>query len=794
MVKAVPIQPSFSRGELSPRLSSRVDLTMYQTGLETCRNWIVLPHGGLTVRPGTRFVAEVKDSDKQARLLPFEFSTDEAYVIVAGDGNFRFMRDGGVVYVEDTDAALLNGAFETDLSGWTTGGAVSWSSGAAAFASTGTLTQGVAVTDPEVEVVLAFTVGGAAGDFVTLRVGSTGGAADIMADSDCQSGFHTRQFTPGEGNTTFHIQFLFGAGSPTLDDVRFIDDAIVEVGAPFADSDLAELHYTQSADVLYLAHRDFAPRRLSRTGHASWSLEEIAFTAAPEAWAEGNYPRVVGFYEDRLGWGSTPAEPQTLWFSRTGDFENLTTGPEDDDGLEFTISAGQVNAIRWIAEDQQLQIGTSGATRTLAGAGVNEALTPNSVKGKRHTTYGSAAIQPVQTGAVTLFVGRNRRRIREFVYSFDVDRFVSPDLSLLSEHMTRPGIREIAYAQDPDSIVWMCLNDGQLIGMTYERDQDVVAWHRHHVGGSAATTGHGIVESVTVVPGGLRDELWLVVRREIGGVTRRYVEQLAPVFDSVTMNAGVTEAFFVDSGLSYIATPVAVTGATNAQPVVVTAPSHGIPEGALVRFTGIGGMNELNGPTFRAVDCTDDGFALETPNGVTIDGSAFGTFTAGGTVRLLASSVSGLDHIEGESVAILGDGAVYPRQTVSGGIVTLANGGSAAVIHVGLPFGAVARTLRPEAGGADGTAQGRRKRVHKIVLRLRDALGLKVGRSESELDVIPFRRAGDPMDSAPPFFEGEKEISFNGGWDTAGQVTIVQDQPLPAHLLAIIPHLTTTED
>ena len=81
-----------------------------------------------------------------------------------------------------------------------------------------------------------------------------------------------------------------------------------------------------------------------------------------------------------------------------------------------------------------------------------------------------------------------------------------------------------------------------------------------------------------------------------------------------------------------------------------------------------------------------------------------------------------------------------------------------------------------------------------MVVRLRDTLGLKIGRNESELDVIPFRRAGDPMDGAPPFFEGEKSVSFNGGWDSAGQVTVVQDQPLPAHLLAIIPHLTTTED
>jgi hypothetical protein len=794
MVKAVPIQPSFSRGELSPRLSSRVDLTMYQTGLETCRNWIVLPHGGLTVRPGTRFVTEVKDSTKQARLLPFEFSTDEAYVILAGDGNFRFMRDGGVVYVEDTDAAFANGNFDSDLSGWTVAGSVTWSDGTASFASGGTLTQSVTVTDPEIELAIAFAVGGDAGDFITIRVGTTAGATDILDDSDCQSGFHTRQFTPGEGNTTFHVQFLFGSGSPTLDGLRFIDDAVVEVGSPFTDTDLADLHYTQSADVLYIAHRSYPPRKLSRTGHASWSLEEIPFTGQPSDWAEDNYPRVVGFYEDRLGWGATPDQPQTLWFSKTGDFENLTTGSNDDDGLEFTISAGQVNAIRWIAEDQQLQIGTSGATRTLAGAGVDEALTPNSVKGKRHTTFGAASLQPVQTGAVTLFVGRNRRRIREFVYSFDVDRFVSPDLSLLSEHVTRSGIREIAYAQDPDSIVWMCLNDGELAGMTYERDQDVVAWHRHRLGGEADDGTFAIVESIVVVPGSLRDEPWLIVRRQIGGETRRYVEQLAPVFDSITMEAGAEQAFFVDSGLSYVAGAIPVTAATNTDPVTVTAVEHGIPENGLVRFSGIVGMTELNGRTLRAVNCTTDGFELETQDGDSLDGSGFGTFTAGGAVSLLAVSVSGLDHLEGETVAILGDGAVYPPQTVAGGSVSLANGGAAAIIHAGLPYTAVAKTLRPEAGSPDGTAQGRRKRIHKVVVRLRDTLGLKVGRDASELDVLPFRRAGDPMDSAPPFFEGEKDISFNGGWDSAGQVTVVQDQPLPAHLLAIIPHLTTTED
>lgn len=793
MVKAVPIQASFARGELSPRLHSRVDLDFYKTGLEECLNFVVFPHGGLVTRPGTQYVATAADSTKKGRLLPFEFSDTDSVMILSGDMSFRFMRAGGTIVTADTDAVITNGTFDSDMSGWTASN-VTHSTDVAAFTSNGTLTQAITVADAEEEVVIRFDVDGAAhSDFLSLRVGTSSGGEQIVEDQDFKVGHHCYAFTPGSGNTTFYIQFRYGSGSPTLDNVAFIDDGPVEIGSPYTEDELASIQFSQSADILYLAHTDHVPMKLSRFGYSSWSLEKIAFTATPSEWVENNYPRVVGFYEDRLGWGSTVAEPQTLWFSKTGDFENLTTGANDDDALEFTISAGQVNAIRWVVEDQQLQIGTSGATRTLAGAGVDEALTPNSVKGKRHTSFGCADLQPIQTGGVTLFAGKNRRRLREFVYSFDVDRFVSPDLSLLSEHITRTGIKEMTYQQDPDSIIWMCREDGQLIGMTYERDQDVIAWHRHKLGGEFADTPWGVVESAATISTATRDEVWLLVKRTVNGATLRSVEILTAPFDPDDSVSSAEDAFQVDCGLS-LNDPKTITAATKADPVVITSVAHGFTNGDVVRISGVVGMTELNGNDYTVANKTDDTFELTNSAGTDIDGTTFGTYISGGEAREKAGTISGLSHLEGQTVAILGDGAVYPSQVVSSGSITLPGGATVAKAHVGLPYVCRGKSLRPDVGAQNGTAQGRRKRLHKVVVNIRRTLGMQIGKAFDDLDTIPFRKGGDRMDQAPPLFDGFKEVAFNGGWDTAGQVVFQQDQPLPAQISALVPHVTTSEE
>jgi hypothetical protein len=155
------------------------------------------------------------------------------------------------------------------------------------------------------------------------------------------------------------------------------------------------------------------------------------------------------------------------------------------------------------------------------------------------------------------------------------------------------------------------------------------------------------------------------------------------------------------------------------------------------------------------------------------------------------SSVSGLDHLEGETVDVLADGASHPQAVVQSGSVTLQR--QASVVHVGLPCPAKLATMRIDAGAADGTAQGKTKRINRVVVRLLNTLGGKMGPSETEVDGLLFRSTGDNMDEAPPLFTGDKEIPWRGGYDKDGFIWYVNDQPLPATIVAIMPQVTTQD-
>ena len=316
-----------------------------------------------------------------------------------------------------------------------------------------------------------------------------------------------------------------------------------EVAHPYG-ADLTDLQWVQSADVLYLAHPRFAPRKLSRTGHTSWTLTTISFTATPAEWTGSNWPSTVTFHDGRLWWGGTPAQPQTLWASKSGAFEDLTLGALADDGLKLTLDSDQVNAMRWLRSTRALLVGTAGAEWVLQSGDNNGVITPSSARARRQTADGSARVPAVQVGPVTVFVQRAGRRVAEVAFSLEADGYISADLSVLASHMLRAGVVEMTWQAEPWRVLWCVLADGGLAGLTYLRDQRIVAWHRHDIGGG------GKVRSIACIPTATANELWMVVERTINGTTRRYVERMEPEFwaDSDADKAG---AFFVDGGITY---------------------------------------------------------------------------------------------------------------------------------------------------------------------------------------------------------------------------------------------------
>lgn len=277
------------------------------------------------------------------------------------------------------------------------------------------------------------------------------------------------------------------------------------------------------------------------------------------AWSETTgYPAAVTFFGDRLWWAGSPTQPQTLWGSLVGDYLNHSPGTTDEDGLNLTLNSSDVSAVQWMEGDEKgMLVGTEGGEWIVSPTSVSEALSATNLKAVRSSNYGSSEIAPVRVGKAVLFVQRLKRKIRELAYLIDVDGFTAPNLTVRADHISGLGFVDLAYQSEPYALVWSPRSDGQLAGMTYERDQEVVAWHRHLLGGTDT-----VVESVSSIsaPDDSQDDLWLVVKRTINGQTVRTVEYLAPMFEHTQAQE---DAFFVDCGATYDGAPTTVVRGLN---------------------------------------------------------------------------------------------------------------------------------------------------------------------------------------------------------------------------------------
>ncbi len=832
MTRANPLQPAFNAGEISPRMAARVDFNKYGAAAAICENMIALPQGGIMRRPGTRFVAEVKDSAGACRLLRFEFSTEQAYVIEAGEGYFRFYRNQGRIAVAETDAAIANGDFAAGIASWDdrSGAGSSLAHDAAngrlSLVSNGTTyahaEQAVATSHPGEEHVLAFRTLGAPGDEILLRIGTSSTGGETVDDRPFATGRHVFAFTPTA--SPFYLQFRHKTGKTLqLDDVALLAGAPLELATPYAAGELAGLQSAQSADVAFLCHADHPVQKLARSGHTSWSLIEVAFadgpwlglnaddaktlsaaattgldvdvtasghapfvpsdvgrpvrlshgtsepgwavivsyvsasqvtvdirrafasTAATADWQLGawstatGHPQAVAFFEQRACYAKTTRQPQTFWLSQSADLENMRPDSrdgsentvQDDDALDFTMAAERVDVIQWLSPGARLVIGTSGGEWIVQSDG--PVVTPTDISVRRQTTHGSAPLPAVRVGPTALFLQRARRKIREFTYDFQVDGYQAPDLTVLSDHVTLSGLVEMDYQEEPDAVLWCVRADGQLACMTYRRDEDVIGWSRQILGGTFAG-GRACAESVAVIPGnGDPGQVYPSSDRdEVWVIARR----------TIAGETSRTVEFFEGS--------------------FVGPDRHAYDTDAAWRAAVLAAQ--------------DDAFYVDC--GLTYVGAP-------------ATTVSGLDHLEGETVKVLADGAVHPDRTVAGGAIAL--DAPAAKVQVGLGYAHTYECLKIDAGAKAGTAVGRTKRIHGLTLVLLDSMNARIGPDRAHLTTLEFREVTDAMDAAVPLFTGERYVELEGDYQLDARFVIQDDSPGPFVLLAVAPALKTNE-
>lgn len=509
------------------------------------------------------------------------------------------------------------------------------------------------------------------------------------------------------------------------------------------------------------------------------------------------YPQASSFFEQRLYVAATTNQPQTLWGSQTADFENHTSDDfsgtvEEDDALNFTLSADDVNAIRWLsAGGNTLVIGTDGGEWIPSSSGI--VITPLDITIKRQTTKGADEVQPIRVDGTVLFIQKALRKLREFVFSFEVDNYVSPNLTRTSQHITVGGIIEMDYAEEPDSVIWLVRADGQLLSVTYRREEDVVGWGRHILGGTFEG-GNAVVESVVTIPGNngagqvqdstARSEVWVIVKRTINGVQKRYTEVFERDFET---GDAQEDAYYVDSCIT-LDSPETISGATLASPVVLTITGTTLSDGDEIRVTDVKGMTELNGNTYKVANKLTNSVELTSPDDDSnIDGTAFTAYISGGNANLKVTGITGLGHLEAETVRILGDGAIATDQTVASAAITLDS--AASVAQIGLGFTHKLKTLKISAGNPAGTPLGKIKRIYGVVFDLLNSHTLSFGRDSDNLKDIDFRTVTDPMDSAAPLFTGERFVDFPGQWTRDARIVIENSDPVPFTLLALAPEI-----
>lgn len=759
MPRASAIQTAFNAGEWSPRMGGRVDLPGWAAACETLLNFTVTAEGPASHRGGTYFVAATKDPLKKSRLVAFRFSIVQAYILEFGDQYIRFYKDYGQILSGSPAAAveIATPYLEADLaalrftqsadtlyvlhSGYATAklvrsSHVDWTLSSINFAPPATdedgytptgiaLTlgatsgTGVAVT-AGASIFLAADVGrqirlginAAAGLATITAVGSaTGATVDVVnafPSTSIAAGSWTLTGSPVTGCTPSAKAPIGATATLTLAAAgwRAIDvGRYVNVNGGFLR--ITEYSSGTSVKARILRALDNATGTSEAAG-GTWTLLDPAWSA------NKGYPTCATFFQQRLFLGGSQAKPTTFWGSVTGDFENFAKGGDDDAAVEFTLDTDQVNAIQWLAATRGLLIGTTGAEFLAAGSTSKPKITPDNIQVTPQSARGSAALPALLVGNVLMFVQRSRRKVRQYRYSYADDAYVSPDVTLKARHVPASGIVDLAYAQEPEGVLWAARTDGLLIGLTFDDDEQVVGWHRHCLGGQFGA-GKAVVESVAVIPSpdGERDDLWLQVKRTVNGQTFRSIEWLTP---GLSDEQDPADGYFVDCGLTYDGAP--------------------------------------------------------------------------------ADSIGGLDHLIGETVALVCDGASHPDRVVAlDGTVALDS--EYAKVHVGLYAIARLKPMPIEAAAEDGVAQGKIKRIEKVTVRfLRTAGGRLVARDDFGRELterIPFRTTNDALGAAVPLFTGDKPIANPGGWETAGQVEYIQDRPLPATVVAVVSDVATNK-
>ena len=727
MSRIISIQNDFTAGELDPKLRARTDIAQYKSGLTTARNVSIQPQGGAKRRDGTKFVAELDSGAGTAvRMVSFEFSIDDSYMLVFTPGKMYVFKDGTQItningsgndfltvaaltsaiiptmnWVQSADTVIVVHEDLAPLKILRGAGDSDWTASDLDFVFIPKYAYTLNTDNPQYTITpsatsgnITITASSVTTDTGTAQAGTTTtitlkNATSYTSDDQC-NGFSIH-LTGGAGSgqhrhisdydATTKVATVYPAFDPAPDGTTsysihaFGEDSVDEYfNAINGFGRVRITEYVSNTSVKAYVEIPFFDTSALTSG--DWELEY----GYEEAWsAARGYPRSVTFHEGRLFFGGLKNRPSTLYGSRVSDFFNFNPGESlDDAAVEATLDTGTFNAIVDIYSGRHLQIFTTGSEFYVPQT-LDSPITPSNLIVKHQTSFGTRpGVRLQNVDGATLFVQRQGKSLQEFIYSDAVQAYTSAKISLLSSHLLKsPGemaVRVSTSTDEGDRLLIVNDDDGSIACYTLLRSQNVIAPSEWITDGQFLNIGVDV------------DDIYTVVKRTVNSVDVYYVE----LFDSDTL-----------------------------------------------------------------LDSVKSGGA--------------------------AASVT-MDHLEGETVKIIRDGIIEPDQIVPASPFTVTFATAATTSHeVGLNFTPEVKTLPFEPNLPSGSLKGFKKRILEVNAELFKTQSLTI-----DGKLVPFRQFGTGVfGGAVPEYTGIKTLPSMLGYTYDGQVTIGQEVPLKMTLLGI---------
>lgn len=744
-------QHSFNGGEVSSAVHARSDIEKYGSSLKTCINWIIEAHGGASTRGGFQYCGSTLQSNVKSRLIPFE-RLSQTYILELAQNYMSPILNG--VYLKSATKAITgatqanpcvvtcvaHGFRNYDMIVIAAVGGMTQLNGNRyvirnVTANTFELLQAHVYADVTINSTAygAYTSGGTAQwigiwmpyDAVELpdvRYAQTDEVATFVHDiynmrelvytSDTAWDLFNYSVGPSLSAPTGVVATPTGTGTITYE---YKVSALNEDGRESLPSSSAScVNATPLSDTVYNTITWNAVSGAARylvykkeggsfgyIGTAdALTFRDTNFDAdtkdAPlnsiNPFDNFNYPTAVEYYQQRMFFGGLSDDSQRIEASAIGAHHDFSTSYpyKDNQAFSLSIDSKKVNEVKHLLSQGVLLVFTHHGVWKLDAGDLGFAV--QNIKADRIISIGSSDVAPIDIVDSVVFLSRGSNVVHDLYLS--EKGYSSNNKSILASHLFENGetITDWAYAESPYSIIWAVRSDGVLLGLTYVRDQNVWAWHRH--------TTDGFFESVAVANENNEDVLYAVVRRTINAATVRYVERMIP-----RKVSPVEDCFFVDCGITY-------SGAST-------------------------------------------------------------------------TTITGLSHLEGKTVAVLGNGNVMNNKVVTGGQITLEE--ACTKVQVGLPYTCDIETLRPSI--PNEPILSRQKNVSEVSIQVKDTRGVSVGPDSTELIEIK-QRTTEMYGSAIALFTGIQSISITPEWNDRGSVFIRQSYPLPATVLSIMPEVT----